>query len=186
MRGLFSKNRSIAYSIISTSCYGLIVSTTPLLVASNVNASTIIVGETGKTATITTDVPLPSDFGKFMSGKVTAQCDENDGGFDCAAEKDAVSVELDVNRLKISFNYAVDGPDTTDNDHDFGTTTFSGSISYTPNTGGKAESVSFGNVNVVVTDEPVPEPSTWAMMLLGFAGLGFAVYRRTRVAVSAA
>jgi PEP-CTERM motif len=23
-----------------------------------------------------------------------------------------------------------------------------------------------------------PEPSTWAMMLLGFAGLGFAAYRR--------
>jgi hypothetical protein len=25
----------------------------------------------------------------------------------------------------------------------------------------------------------VPEPSTWAMMLLGFAGLGFVGYRRT-------
>ncbi|HZZ21512.1 MAG TPA: PEPxxWA-CTERM sorting domain-containing protein [Roseiarcus sp.] len=24
----------------------------------------------------------------------------------------------------------------------------------------------------------VPEPSTWAMMLIGFAGLGFAGYRR--------
>ena len=24
----------------------------------------------------------------------------------------------------------------------------------------------------------VPEPSTWAMMFLGFAGLGFMVYRR--------
>jgi hypothetical protein len=28
---------------------------------------------------------------------------------------------------------------------------------------------------------PVPEPSTWAMMLLGFAGLGFAGYRRARM-----
>ena len=28
----------------------------------------------------------------------------------------------------------------------------------------------------------VPEPSTWAMMLLGFAGLGFAGYRRARMA----
>jgi hypothetical protein len=27
---------------------------------------------------------------------------------------------------------------------------------------------------------PVPEPSTWAMMLLGFAGLGFVGYRRAR------
>ena len=27
---------------------------------------------------------------------------------------------------------------------------------------------------------PLPEPSTWAMMALGFAGLGFAGYRRAR------
>jgi PEP-CTERM motif len=27
---------------------------------------------------------------------------------------------------------------------------------------------------------PIPEPSAWAMMLLGFAGLGFAAYRRSR------
>jgi len=26
----------------------------------------------------------------------------------------------------------------------------------------------------------VPEPSTWAMMLLGFAALGYAGYRRTK------
>ena len=28
------------------------------------------------------------------------------------------------------------------------------------------------------TVSPVPEPSTWAMMLLGFAGVGYGVYRR--------
>jgi hypothetical protein len=33
-----------------------------------------------------------------------------------------------------------------------------------------------------VTAAATPEPSTWAMMLLGFAGLGFAGYRRTRKA----
>jgi PEP-CTERM motif len=33
---------------------------------------------------------------------------------------------------------------------------------------------------------PVPEPSTWAMMLLGFAGLGFAAHRKTRSARSIA
>jgi hypothetical protein len=32
----------------------------------------------------------------------------------------------------------------------------------------------------------VPEPSTWAMMLLGFAGLGFAGYRTSRKVVSVA
>jgi hypothetical protein len=33
---------------------------------------------------------------------------------------------------------------------------------------------------------PVPEASTWAMMLIGFAGLGYAGYRRTRKPVSIA
>jgi hypothetical protein len=32
----------------------------------------------------------------------------------------------------------------------------------------------------------VPEPSTWAMMLIGFAGLGFASHRRTRKPILAA
>jgi hypothetical protein len=31
--------------------------------------------------------------------------------------------------------------------------------------------------NIVAT-AAVPEPSTWAMMILGFAGLGFMAYRR--------
>jgi hypothetical protein len=30
----------------------------------------------------------------------------------------------------------------------------------------------------------IPEPSTWAMMLLGFAGLGFAGYRASRRSVA--
>jgi PEP-CTERM motif len=36
-----------------------------------------------------------------------------------------------------------------------------------------------------VTVASVPEPSTWAMTLVGFAGLAFAGYRRTRVVLSA-
>jgi hypothetical protein len=36
------------------------------------------------------------------------------------------------------------------------------------------------------TVETIPEPSTWAMMLLGFAGLGVVGYRRTRRVVSSA
>ena len=31
--------------------------------------------------------------------------------------------------------------------------------------------------------QPVPEPSTWAMMLLGFAGLGYAGWRARRQTV---
>jgi hypothetical protein len=30
---------------------------------------------------------------------------------------------------------------------------------------------------------PVPEPTTWAMMILGFAGVGFMAYRRKKVAL---
>jgi hypothetical protein len=38
----------------------------------------------------------------------------------------------------------------------------------------------------VLEPTTTPETSTWAMMLLGFAGLGFAGYRRSRKAVSVA
>jgi cyclic beta-1,2-glucan synthetase len=42
-------------------------------------------------------------------------------------------------------------------------------------------SANLGN-GVVDISTSIPEPSTWAMMLLGFASLGFAGYRRARVA----
>jgi hypothetical protein len=38
----------------------------------------------------------------------------------------------------------------------------------------------------IVSAPVVPEPSTWAMMLLGFGGLGFVAYRKSRKAVSIA
>ena len=37
----------------------------------------------------------------------------------------------------------------------------------------------------IVTVAAVPEPSTWAMMILGFAGVGFMAYRRKRVTITA-
>jgi PEP-CTERM motif len=56
------------------------------------------------------------------------------------------------------------------------------------NFAGTAESISFAGVaNQIVFDDVtfgsatvggVPEPSTWAMMILGFAGIGFVFYRR--------
>jgi hypothetical protein len=38
--------------------------------------------------------------------------------------------------------------------------------------------VQFGGGEVRGNIAPVPEPSTWAMMILGFAGVGFMAYRR--------
>jgi hypothetical protein len=40
------------------------------------------------------------------------------------------------------------------------------------------------NATFSLTGLVVPEPSTWAMMLIGFAGLGFVGYRRARGAAS--
>ncbi len=38
------------------------------------------------------------------------------------------------------------------------------------------------NAAFSLTGSPVPEPSTWAMMLAGFAGLGYAGWRKARKA----
>jgi len=51
------------------------------------------------------------------------------------------------------------------------------------NEGGFAVSSIFSLGTITETSSPTPEPSTWMLLLLGFAGLGFAGYR-TRKAVS--
>ena len=42
------------------------------------------------------------------------------------------------------------------------------------------------NDTIDLSAATVPEPSTWAMMLLGFAGLGFTAFRKSRRAASIA
>ena len=42
--------------------------------------------------------------------------------------------------------------------------------------------LTFENPGIFVLGGVVPEPSTWAMMLLGFSGLGFLGYRRAKAA----
>jgi hypothetical protein len=61
---------------------------------------------------------------------------------------------------------------------------------FVDNTGGSANTeASSGHVSSIVISDTVlspvgvsavPEPSTWAMMILGFAGVGFMAYRRSR------
>jgi hypothetical protein len=50
---------------------------------------------------------------------------------------------------------------------------------------GRAPYFGIDGVNLVQQQvSPVPEPSTWAMMLLGFAGIGYGVYRRKKAALA--
>ena len=52
-------------------------------------------------------------------------------------------------------------------------------VDYIAITGGSGYYINDIQVNQPVV-AAVPEPSTWAMMLLGFAGLGFAFHRSRR------
>jgi hypothetical protein len=55
------------------------------------------------------------------------------------------------------------------------------------NPGGGPQAVSLDDFTYEIATPAVPEPSTWAMMILGFAGLGFMAYRRkTKPALMAA
>jgi PEP-CTERM motif len=60
-----------------------------------------------------------------------------------------------------------------------------GGCSYDPeNMTGICEEFFFFPTPVTFVVTSVPEPSTWAMMVVGFAGLGFAGYRASRRAVA--
>ena len=47
-----------------------------------------------------------------------------------------------------------------------------------PTSGGAFVLTSVGESTFTAATSAIPEPSTWAMMLIGFAGLGYAGYRR--------
>jgi len=64
--------------------------------------------------------------------------------------------------------------------HTFTFTTTGGNLVFRDMSGGNND---IGNVLDNVTVSAIPEPETWAMMLLGFAGLGF-VFRQSRRKVS--
>ncbi|MEH2614480.1 hypothetical protein V1293_006769 [Bradyrhizobium sp. AZCC 1693] len=80
------------------------------------------------------------------------------------------------------------------NSENLGFAFLGGPISFNPNASGiytfdlklfSADDRQLGDVSIQVN--AVPEPSTWAMLILGFAGIGFMTYRRkSRPAVLAA
>jgi hypothetical protein len=53
---------------------------------------------------------------------------------------------------------------------------------YSDKANGEIETVAY---DLTGTISPIPESSTWAMMLVGLAGLGLAGYRTSRKAASA-
>ena len=58
-----------------------------------------------------------------------------------------------------------------------------GNSAFTGNVGGTEYYAQFGTSvigDATVISNGVPEPSTWAMMLLGFGGLGFLAYRKAQ------
>ena len=57
-------------------------------------------------------------------------------------------------------------------------------LAFSATSGGVGDNIDVILTNVAIAG--VPEPSTWAMMLLGFTGLGFAGYRATRNSVTIA
>jgi hypothetical protein len=86
--------------------------------------------------------------------------------------------------LDVTENGTVDIPPTPSVSFLPGTTTVTVTDTFTisPLFGSDAYSVG----NTFVEDSSVPEPATWVMMLLGFAGLGFAGYRKADRMSSAA
>jgi hypothetical protein len=83
---------------------------------------------------------------------------------------------FDVSPPQTTILFGVSGPQDTSFDYYFDPTAFS--------TVGVHDTVFFGTdqaAQLAVSEvSSVPEISTWAMMLLGFAGLGCAGYRRAR------
>ena len=109
-------------------------------------------------------INVPADrqngFGKFLYGVETT------GGGTSTAPISFTVLGLDF----ADFRKSVDGaPDT------FFTIDVDGIGDF--RTGLIGSQFSGGSINPTVV-EGVPEPSTWAMMILGFAGLGFMAYRR--------
>lgn len=86
-----------------------------------------------------------------------------------------------------------DGGSFYQNSENLGFSVF-GPLNFNPNASGiytidlklfSADNRQLGDVSIQVN--AVPEPSTWAMLILGFAGIGFMAYRRkSRPAVLAA
>ena len=80
-------------------------------------------------------------------------------------------------------SFANDNPDGCGPDG--GPACFVGELVLAVGAGGDGQGLGNGSVVIeAITGSPVPEPSTWAMMAIGFPGLGYAGWRGPRRAAT--
>jgi PEP-CTERM motif len=155
--------------------------------------------EYSTTGTLLKTVPL-SNCSSFCDGLEYAHGDlisnRYDGGFGGANTYDVY--DTNGNLLTSAF---ITGHDTSGNtgiaydgtDY-YVSNIFAHTISVYDASGAYLHDITLQGVNLGLEDlsvnyqqvlNPIPEPSTWVMVIAGFAALGFVGYRRTRVAVPA-
>jgi hypothetical protein len=148
-----------------------------------------------QTSSIVQDASVDPEFGRVFSGVFTnanssfALLPESSIGFGSGSSTNASSTTggpvgftsgvADLTRLFFPVDYISDMP-LSDSSTYLGASIVSlglapGAYVATWGAGDHADSFT---VNVVTSPPLVPEPSTWAMMLIGFAGLGYAAARR--------
>jgi len=142
------------------------VATQPILSASvTVNGFTQTIVNPDFFGQLKASAPTPFNFFSSLTGEAQINTNGLDNGVDASINFASLRPSIDT---PLSYFQANDDAQFTYN--------FQGLVGSTP-----FDTTFFGVIDgVVVADATpaVPEPSTWAMMIFGFAGIGFMVYRR--------
>jgi hypothetical protein len=137
-----------------------------------------ISGPVGRLSPNDGELVIGSGVEGFYGGPVSGSANFGSGGQTLSSSNTGGPVEISPRSfLGVPSGYVSDSP--LSETSTYLSQTFS-SLGVTPGTY-KWTWGSGANQNfTLVVESAVPEPSTWAMLLLGFAGLGYAGYRKTR------
>jgi hypothetical protein len=119
----------------------------------------------------------------FATGELTGETQVFELGTVVDAVVSAGANHLDSNLTGMDFYWSL-APALTD--FSYAPTDADQTLIQLGNDSGDLVEADISNVTITVSSSAVPEPSTWAMMLLGFAGFGFFSYRRKRLAAAPA
>ena len=139
-----------------------------------------IIGGVGRLSPNNGRLAIGSGAEALYFGEVSGPANFGSGGGTISSSNTGDPVDISSPFLGVPTGYVSDSPlsDTST----YLSQTFS-SLGVTPGTykwtWGSGANQNFTLV-IIGTAGIVPEPSTWAMMALGFAGLGFLGYRKTR------